>query len=158
MAGHLQREKKTTMTETKERKKTEDDTNGDKNITGWSKLALEVGRTFGVPTVLLLLISYWLLWQVTPPMVSMLQEFMKSTIETQAELAKTQADIAESQRQLVVLVKEVSAAAQQIVIAEASTQKFMERVEATHIEQMTILKNHTEKLDVIEDAVKSTPP
>ena len=131
---------------------------GNQNISGWQRLVMEVGRTFGVPTVLLLLISYWLLWQVTPPVITMVQEFMKSTIETQTQLAKTQADIAESQRQLVILVKEVSAAANEIVIAEQTTQKFMSSVETVHDKQVLILEEHSVILDEIKEAVNKPTP
>jgi hypothetical protein len=74
------------------------------------------------------LISYWLLWQVTPPVMATLAQFLESTMRTQADLAKTQSDIAESQRKLVGRVEEVSRAAVEIVEAEKATQQFMEQV------------------------------
>lgn len=129
-----------------------------KGLSKWQSLFMEIGRTFGVPTVLLLLITYWLLWQVTPPVITMVQEFMKSTIETQTQLAKTQADIADSQRQLVTLVKEVSAAANEIVIAEQTTQKFMNSVETVHNRQTMILEEHSVILDEIKEAVNKPTP
>lgn len=129
------------MTPTKE-----DSSNGYPRYNGWQRWGMEIGRTFGVPTVLLLLISYWLLWQVTPPIVAAMSQFLSSTMETQKELARTQSDIAESQRKLVILIQDVQKAATEIVIAEQSTQAFMVQAEATH-------KIQLEKLERIEQAV-----
>ena len=121
-----------------------------KGMPHWERFAIDVGRTFGVPTVLLLLITYWLLWTVTPPVMTGMATFLETTVRTQGELAKTQADIAESQKKLVVLIEDVSKAAEEIVISENATQKFMEKVGFDHAAMLT-------KLDTIEQATKPKP-
>jgi hypothetical protein len=124
-------------------------TSGDNTISGrgWPNFFMEIGRTFGVPTLLLFVISYWLLWQVTPPIVTMFQEFITSTLATQLELAKTQAEIAESQRKIVILVEDVSKAAKQIITSNQSSERFMLNVEQQHTEQIMLLKKNNDILE-----------
>lgn len=129
--------------------KKEDSSNGYsyyKQLPAWERMLVDIARTFGVPTLLLLALCYWFFWQVTPPTIDAMSRFVTATLETQAELAKTQADIAESQRSLVKLVEEVSIAANEIVKAEQATQIFMQTVEESHALQL-------EKLENIEKAV-----
>lgn len=102
----------------------------------WIKLIMDVGRTFGVPTVLLLLISYWLLWQITPPIMSMFVEFFTSTMKTQAIIVQTQSEIAETQQKLVVLVEKTAITSEEIIKIETDTKDFMKKVEDTHNKQM----------------------
>jgi len=105
----------------------------------WLKVLMDVGRTFGVPTVLLLLISYWLLWQITPPIMSLFVEFISSTMKTQAIIVQTQSEIADTQQKLVVLVEKTAITSDEIIQIEKSTQEFMKSVEGTHNEQMNRL-------------------
>ena len=111
----------------------------------WLKLIMDVGRTFGVPTVLLLLISYWLLWQITPPIMSMFVEFFTSTMKTQAVIVQTQSEIADTQRKIVVLVEKTAINADEIISIEKSTQDFMKNVEDTHNQQMDKLNDIIQK-------------
>ena len=105
----------------------------------WLKVLMDVGRTFGVPTVLLLLLSYWLLWQITPPIMSLFVEFISSTMKTQAIIVQTQSEIADTQQKLVVLVEKTAITSDEIIQIEKSTQEFMKSVEGTHNEQMNRL-------------------
>jgi low affinity Fe/Cu permease len=118
----------------------EDSSNGYKNLNSWQRCLIEVGRTFGVPSVLLLLIVYWLLWQVTPPVINAFSTFLDSTVTTQKSLADTQSEIAASQAKLVGLVEAVQEAANEIVQSEQATTKFMMGVEQDHKTQLNDLK------------------
>ena len=128
------------------------ETNGS-GLYGWQKLFYEACRTFGVPSVILLVIVYVLGWVVAPPMIDTMKRFFDSTIETQNVLAETQKaiassqqDLAESQSQLVIVCREISQSASSIMESEKATEAFMQDVKKDHIVQL-------DKLTVIEEAV-----
>jgi|LSQX01.1.fsa_nt_gb hypothetical protein len=128
------------------------ETNGS-GLYGWQKLFYEACRTFGVPSVILLIIVYVLGWVVAPPMIDTMKKFFDSTIETQNVLAETQKaiarsqqDLAESQAQLVIVCKEISQSAASILDSEKATEAFISDVRKDH-------SNQLDKLTTIEGAV-----
>jgi len=129
----------------------------------WLKLIMDVGRTFGVPTVLLLLLSYWLLWQITPPIMSMFIEFFTSTMKTQAIIVQTQSEIAETQHKLVVLAEKTAITSDEIIKIETDTKDFMKKVEDTHNQQMEklndIMKRSIPSINVPDSSrITHSPP
>jgi len=113
--------------------------NGNGNGWTWPRCIFEAGKTFGVPTVLLLFLCWWLVFYISPPLLNAVTLFVSSTVEQQKSLVETQQAIAES-------VEEVSAAAAEIIKVERESQDFMKVVQEQHIE-------HKRHLETIEEAV-----
>lgn len=116
--------------------------NGTANGNGWTwpRCIFEAGKTFGVPTVLLLFLCWWLVFYISPPLLNAVTLFVSSTVEQQKSLVETQKAIAES-------VEEISAAAGEIIKVERESQDFMRVVQEQH-------NDHKRDLETIKDAVQ----
>ena len=120
-------------------------TNGNGSWT-WPKVVYEAGKTFGVPTVLVLFLCWWLVFQVTPPVLDAVKQFVASTVGQQKALVGQQKALVETQESIADTLAEISAAAQEIVTVERESQEFMEIVRQEHTE-------HQRKLAEIKEAV-----
>jgi septal ring factor EnvC (AmiA/AmiB activator) len=125
----------------------------DTTLSGWQKFFFEIGRTFGVPTLILLIGLYLVGWVLAPPMVDTMKRFFDATINTQQVMAQTQEsiassqeDLADSQAQLVDVCREISATTARIMECEESSSVFMHDVRAHQDWEKG-------KLDTIEAAV-----
>lgn len=136
----------------------EDSSNGySKGNMSWQRLIMDIGRTFGIPSLLLMIIVYWLVWEVTPPLTASLAEFVTGTMATQAELAKTQQEIMHSQEQMTSLLEEVRQQTDSIARVHEQTAVFMSNVMKEHENQKA---DHTAILDGvgrIENNIKKKP-
>lgn len=119
----------------------------------WARLLTESIKSFGITTVIVMVLLYVVVEIVIPEMVRVANRYC-DTVEhtqsilsnTQQRLVGTQEDLVSTQRELVRVVDEVSMAAQEIVTVEKESQKFMIAVQDQHTQQL-------EKLSKIEAAV-----
>lgn len=109
----------------------------DITLSGWQRFFFELGRTFGVPTLILLIGLYLVGWVLAPPMVDTMKRFFDATIDTQQVMAQTQEsiassqeDLAASQAQLVDVCREISTTTARIMECEESSGIFMRDVRA----------------------------
>lgn len=109
----------------------------DITLSGWQRFFFELGRTFGVPTLILLIGLYLVGWVLAPPMVDTMKRFFDATIDTQQVMAQTQEsiassqeDLAASQSQLVDVCREISTTTARIMECEESSGIFMRDVRA----------------------------
>ncbi len=128
---------------------------------GWAGFFLEVGRTFGVPTAILVAMMGGLAY-TTPKVLAMMGKFVDSTLETQQSVAESQRDIAKSQEQIARLVENIDESTETIMTIEEKSKVFMETVLVEHSqnqeEHQAIMEEHKvqmEKLTNIETTVLS---
>ena len=119
----------------------------------WARLLTESIKSFGITTVIVVVLLYVVVNVVIPEMVTIANRYcnaventQETISDTQKRLVGTQEELVQTQKELVRVVDEVSTAAQEIVSVEKESQVFMRTVQDQHVEQL-------EKLSVIEAAV-----
>ena len=119
----------------------------------WARLLVEGIKSFGITTVIVVVLLYVTVEVVIPEMMSIANRYCKavevtqeSMLSTQERIAETQDTLSATQTELVQVVKSVSDAAQEIVTSERQSQEFMKVVQTQHDTQI-------QKLETIEAAV-----
>lgn len=124
----------------------------------WARLLIESIKSFGITTVIVVVLLYVLVKVVIPEMVTIANRYCNAVettqgviSDTQKRLVGTQEELVGTQRELIRVVDEVSTAAQEIVTVEKESQRFMQTVQDQHAE-------HLNKLNIIEAAVTAPTP
>lgn len=119
----------------------------------WVVVIIEAIKSFGVTTVIVMVLLYVSVEIVIPEMMSIANRYCNAVetsqsvlSETQKRIVETQESMVSTQKELVKVVGEVSSAAQEIISVEQESQQFMQVVQEQH-------KEHLKKLDSIEKAV-----
>ena len=111
-------------------------------IGNWPQFWYTVGMSWGMPSLLLLLIFFGIgasFWCLGPQVTDSLKKFVDSTVAmqervtlTQSEISKTQTAIAESQKALIELVSEIKRIADNISSSTEKTIEFTSEVRQDH--------------------------
>ena len=123
----------------------------------WARLLTESIKSFGITTVIVVVLLYALVKVIIPEMVTIANRYCNAVettqsviSDTQKRLATNQEQLVDTQQELVRVVDDVAVAAREIVIVEKESQEFMHTVQDQHDE-------HLKKLMIIEAAVVPQP-
>lgn len=123
----------------------------------WARLLIDGIKSFGITTIIVLVLLYVVVKIVIPEMVAIANRYctavetsQQAIVATQERLAISQDSLANTQEQIVKVVESVSSAAEEIVATEKESKDFMRTVSVQHQEQL-------KKLETIEEAVVEKP-
>jgi len=148
----------------------------------WKKFLLDAGRYWGVPTVLIVVGIWFMVFEVWPVSKELVTKYVTANAETQRALVETQRASAETEKQmaesmeslavsqkaladsqermatshvqLVGMIEGVKSATEEIVETERESQVFMQGVQEHHQNSDEMHQSHDEKLEKILDAVE----
>ena len=110
------------------------------NLTA-AQRAYDAAKTFGVPTVLLIIFAWWFAYRLTPPVLDAVKTYVTATVEMQREIVTTQKQIVTSQDKIIGLLDGIKAATDEgVVIGQDSMTTLMKTMSDEHAKQLGCLE------------------